>query len=138
VKEFIKKPLVKIIVILLGISLTVSLLISLFLKGQGTFIVKLSNSLFIMGVGLLGISVIFQIREAIIVVRNKEIFKDGKKNLSDGNTKENKKMKSKKEELKDSTRILILRRNIFNTLYKSFAITGGFCLVLSFITLIFI
>ena len=137
-KEFIKKPLVKIIVILLGISLTVSLLISLFLKGQGTFIVKLSNSLFIMGVGLLGISVIFQIREAIIVVRNKEIFKDGKKNLSDGNTKENKKMKSKKEELKDSTRILILRRNIFNTLYKSFAITGGFCLVLSFITLIFI
>ncbi len=137
-KEFIKKPLVKIVVILLGISLTVSLLISLFLKGQGTFIVKLSNSLFVMGVGLLGISVIFQIREAIIVVRNKEIFKDGKKNLSDGNTKENKKIKSKKEELKDSTRILILRRNIFNTLYKSFAITGGFCLVLSFITLIFI
>ncbi|MBU5437478.1 hypothetical protein KQI42_05630 [Tissierella sp. MSJ-40] len=137
-KEFIKKPLVKIIVILLGISLTVSLLMSLFLKGQGTFIVKLSNSLFVMGVGLLGISVIFQIREAIIVVRNKEIFKDGKKDLSDGDTKENKKIKSKKEELKDSTRILILRRNIFNTLYKSFAITGGFCLVLSFITLIFI
>lgn len=137
-KEFIKRPLVKIIVILLGISLTVSLLMSLFLKGQGTFIVKLSNSLFVMGVGLLGISVIFQIREAIIVVRNKEIFKDGKKDLSDGDTKENKKIKSKKEELKDSTRILILRRNIFNTLYKSFAITGGFCLVLSFITLIFI
>jgi hypothetical protein len=129
-----KKLMIKIIGILLGISIVTALGLAFIVGKDKTFIVRFSDNLFLAGTGSLIVGIFFGIREKVTVFANKELFKNKEKN-----EEIRKKIKSREnkgtESFEEKT---ILRKEIFNMLYKTLLVSGFVCFLLSAILSIII
>ena len=113
-----KKLMIKMIGILLGISIVTALGLAFIVGKDKTFIVRFSDNLFLAGTGSLIVGIFFGIREKVTVFANKELL-------------ENKGTESFEEKT-------ILRKEIFNMLYKTLLVSGFVCFLLSAILSIII